>query len=392
MTGPARNTTEGAPGDRHRDTLDVYERRAAEWERKRPARLDEAGAFTAALGERTDLPDGPVVDLGCGPGWHLPALPPGTLAVDGAAAMLTRVPAHEPDAPRVQADLRALPFRRHTLRAVWANKSYVHLRRSLVPMALWDLHRSLGVGGLAHLGLFGGDREHEGFDADDFAGRSFSSWPEPLLHDALVGAGFAVEALQSPDRDASPDEVPYLLARVRRERTLADTVGPRMRLLLVGLNPSLHAADSGVGFSGPTNRGWPALLASGLATTDRDPVALLRDHGIGMTDLVKRTTARASELSGDEYREGLERLDRLSAWLQPSAVCIIGLGGWRAAVDRRAAAGEQHHTVGGRPVWVMPNPSGLNAHVGVADLADHLLSAAGLADRYGGDSIRGDRR
>jgi len=382
VSGPAAGDR-GSPPDRHGDTLAVYEARAADWERRRPPRLDGARAFTAEVGPGAQGPPGAVVDLGCGPGWHLPVLPAGTVAVDGAAAMLHRVPSHAPRAPRAQADLRALPFRRHALRAAWANKSYVPLRRSLVPMALWDLHRALAVGGVAHLGLFGGDREHEGFDADEFAGRSFSLWPEPLLRDVLAGAGFDLLSLEAPDADRG-DEVPYLLARLRRERTLADTVGPGMRLLLVGLNPSLHAADRGVGFSGPSNRGWPALLAAGLATVGRDPVALLVDHGIGMTDLVKRATARASELSDEEYREGLGRLERLCAWLQPAAVCMVGLGGWRAAVDRRATAGEQERTLGGRPVWVMPNTSGLNAHAGLDDLAGHLRAAAALADRYGG--------
>lgn len=390
MSGPAAGDR-GSPRDRHRDTLAVYEARAADWERRRPPRLEGARAFATEVGDAAHGPPGAVVDLGCGPGWHLPVLPPGTVAADGAAAMLRRVPSHAPGAPRAQVDLRALPFRRHALRAAWANKSYVHLRRSSVPLALWDLHRALAVGGVAHLGLFGGDREHEGFDADEFAGRSFSLWPEPLLRDVLVGAGFTVLSLGATAAGRGGDEVPYLLARLRRERTLADTVGPGMRLLLVGLNPSLHAADRGVGFSGPSNRGWPALLAAGLATVDRDPVALLADHAIGMTDLVKRATARASELSDEEYREGLGRLERLCAWLKPAAVCMVGLGGWRAAVDRRATAGEQERTLGGRPVWVMPNPSGLNAHTSLEDLAAHLRAAAALADRYGGTPTGGSR-
>jgi len=389
--------------DRHRRTLEVYEGRALEWQDRRPPRLDGAERFTADLSTDVDLsaggtdtaegtlatdgsaadrslPPGATVDLGCGPGWHLPALPPGTVAVDGAAAMLDLVAGHSPDSPRVRADLRALPFARHSLRAVWANKSYVHLQRSLVPLALWDLHRAMAVGAVAHLGLFGGDREHEGFDDDPFAGRSFSLWPTDLLCDVVVGAGFELLALHEPGRDTHRGEAPHLAARLRRRRTLADTVGPGMRLLLVGLNPSMHAADSGVGFSGPGNRGWPALLASGLATVDRDPVHLLGHHGIGMTDLVKRATAKAAELRPEEYRDGLARLERLCAWLQPAAVCVIGLTGWRHAVDRRAVAGEQPGTLGGRPVWLMPNPSGLNAHVTVGDLAGHLRAAASLAD------------
>ncbi len=174
--------------------------------------------------------------------------------------------------------------------------------------------------------------------------------------------------------------MPRLDVRMRRARTLADTVGPHMHLLIVGLNPSLHAADSGIGFSGPSNRGWPALMASGLATTDRDPLALWRDHRIGMTDLVKRATARASELSAADYRTGLVRLERLCAWLRPRAVCIVGLTGWRAAVDRRAQVGRQPRRLGGRPVWVMPNPSGLNTHASLAELVENLQAASSLAE------------
>ena len=133
-----------------------------------------------------------------------------------------------------------------------------------------------------------------------------------------------------------------------------------------------HRADRGFGDGLPK--------AQGLATVDRDPVHLLGHHGIGMTDLVKRATAKAAELRPEEYRDGLARLERLCAWLQPAAVCVIGLTGWRHAVDRRAVAGEQPGTLGGRPVWLMPNPSGLNAHVTVGDLAGHLRAAASLAD------------
>ena len=79
-----------------------------------------------------------------------------------------------------------------------------------------------------------------------------------------------------------------------------------------------------------------------------------------MTDLVKRATPRAAELTRDEYREGFARVERLCAWLQPAAVCFVGLAGWRAAADRHAQPGWQSE-VGGRPVYVMPSTSGLNA-------------------------------
>ena len=148
-----------------------------------------------------------------------------------------------------------------------------------------------------------------------------------------------------------------------------------MRLLVCGLNPSLHAADAGVGFVTPGNRFWPAALAVGLATVDRDPWHAIRHHGMGMTDLAKRATRRADELAPDEYRDGLARVDRLCARLQPAAVCMVGLAGWRTAVDRKAGAGWQERRLGGRPVYVMPSTSGLNAHSRPADLADHLATA-----------------
>jgi TDG/mug DNA glycosylase family protein len=151
-----------------------------------------------------------------------------------------------------------------------------------------------------------------------------------------------------------------------------------MRLLVCGLNPSLRAADAGVGFVTPGNRFWPAALAAGLVTVDRDPWAAAR-AGIGMTDLVKRATPRAAELTRAEYREGLARVERLVRWLQPGAVCFVGLAGWRAAVDRNALTGPQREALGGRPTYVMPSTSGLNARVPLAELTAHLEAAAALA-------------
>src|SRR5690606_26852008 len=102
---------------------------------------------------------------------------------------------------------------------------------------------------------------------------------------------------------------------------------------------------------------------------------------MGMTDLVKRATATAAELTAGEYRFGLARVERLVRWLRPRAVCFVGLAGWRAAVDRRATAGVQPVEVGGVPVYVMPSTSGLNARTPLAELTDHLRAAARLADR-----------
>jgi TDG/mug DNA glycosylase family protein len=158
---------------------------------------------------------------------------------------------------------------------------------------------------------------------------------------------------------------------------LADTVGPGMRVLLVGLNPSEYAADAGVGFARPGNRFWPAALESGLVTRTHDPFHALRFDGVGMTDLVKRATPKADALSADEFRLGAARVERLVEWLQPAKVCFVGLSGYRAARDRNAIAGWQDAAFGGRPAYVMPNPSGLNAHATHAILADHLRAVAG---------------
>ena len=362
----------------HDPTCDVYERRAGEWmERRAPADIDRDEVLGSALATEARAPVGaPLVDLGCGPGWHVPLLGPRAVAADAAISMLALVPEHAPGIPRLALDLRALPLRRASLAGALASKSYVHVQRSGVPLALHDLHRSLVVGAPVSFVLFAGDAEHEEFEDDAFEGRRFSLWPEELLRAVIEGAGFIVdEWREAPTRRGAVEYV----VRCTRARTLADTVGPGMRLLVIGLNPSLYAADVGVGFARPGNRFWPALLTTGLAERDRDPVHALTAHGIGMTDLVKRATARADELTADEYRNGLARVERIVEWLEPLAVCVVGLAGWRAAVDRRAQPGVQPSRLGGRPTYVMPSTSGANAHRNPDSLAAHLLAAMGLA-------------
>ena len=163
-------------------------------------------------------------------------------------------------------------------------------------------------------------------------------------------------------------------------RPLPDRIGPGLRLLMCGLNPSLHAVEAGLGYATPGNRFWPAMLAAGLVTRDRDWEHALTVHRVGMTDLVARATPRASALTRDEYQEGLAELDGKCRRWRPGAVCFVGLAGWRAAVDRRAVAGPQAREVGGRPVYVMPSTSGLNAATPLSVLVEHLRAAAALAD------------
>ena len=176
-----------------------------------------------------------------------------------------------------------------------------------------------------------------------------------------------------------------------RLRTLPDVVGAQMRLLFVGLNPSLYSADRGVPFARPGNRFWPALLAAGALTRDRDPEDALERHGFGFTDLVKRASASADELSRAEYLEGAARLRALVEWLAPAGVCFVGLTGYRAAIAPRATTGWQDELFAGRPAYVMPNPSGRNAHARPAELADHVRAAL-RGPRVAPDRVKPTRR
>ncbi|HEX4867108.1 MAG TPA: uracil-DNA glycosylase family protein [Acidimicrobiales bacterium] len=350
-----------------RPTVDRYEAEAARYEAQRTPRHR---AQAEALGARVE--GGLAVDLGSGPGWYTDALGQPAVALDAAFAMLRRTREVAPSCLPVQADLSALPFRRGSLHGAWARNTYVHLRAVDVPAALADLHAALAVGAPVELTFFGGDREgRDVFPEDDLPGRWFSTWSRDRLEDVILGAGFELEELAESGSAGEP----VLTVRATRARTLPDTVGPDLRLLVCGLNPSLHAADAGVGFVTPGNRFWPAALAVGLVTRDRDPRHALGAHRVGMTDLVKRATPRADALTRAEYLEGVARLDRLGAWLRPAAVCVVGLAGWRAAVHRTAQPGWQDRTLGGAPVYVMPSTSGLNATTSLSDLTHHLRLA-----------------
>jgi TDG/mug DNA glycosylase family protein len=286
--------------------------------------------------------------------------------------MLALARSHAPEALLVQGDLEALPFRAGALAGAWARASYLHVPAPRLPLALADLHRALAPDAAVELALKRGPDGWGELDADRFAGRRFGRWEPERLADVVAGGGFLLDDVAADDE--------WIWVRARRGRMLADTVGAGMRLLVCGLNPSLYTADAGVGYARPGNRFWPAALASGLLTRDRDPLAALRDHGVGMTNLVLRATPRADEVSPLEYRQGTARVERLVRWLRPRAVCVVGITGWRIAVDRKAAVGLQPRRFGGRPVYVMPNTSGLNAHAKPADYAHHLRAAAELAN------------
>lgn len=347
-------------------TVEVYERSAGRYAAARPVSDQRRPAGFAAA-----IPRGALrLDLGCGPGHHLPLLGEPIIAADAAAAMLDEVGRRAPSALRVRCDLEALPFRRDSLAGAWASKAHQHIPADRLPMALADLHRVLRVGARLDLTVFEG--EGTMISEDDFPGRFFTWWTARDLEDLLVGAGFELDELTTPT-DGTHRRIE---ATATRARTLADTVGPDMRLLCCGLNPSVYSADAGGAFARPGNRFWPALRSGGLATAELDPLRLLREHNIGLTDLVKRATARADALTPDEYREGLTRVERLCQRLAPAVLCMVGLTGWRTAVDRAATVGWQAGPLGGVPVYVMPSTSGANAHATPDALAGHLSAAA----------------
>ena len=352
-----------------RATVERYETDGLRWAANRPpaARRDAARAFGAALG------DGPVrLDVGAGAGRHTVDLGAPVVALDAARSMLAELGRVAPHAWRVQADVEALPLRRGVASAAWSNMTYHHLPRARVPLALADLHAALEVGSPFEVQVLHGDYEGDAYPPDDIGGRYFGAWDEADLRDVLVGAGFEVVA--------SEVEGDVVRASARRARSLADTVGAGMRLLVCGLNPSVFSADRGVGYARPGNRFWPAAVAAGLVRRPLDARHALVADGVGITDLCKRATVASAELSADEYREGAGRVERLVRWLAPRAVCFVGLEGWRAAVDRRAVAGPQPDGFGGRPAYVMPSTSGLNAHSRLDDLVAHLRAAAALGD------------
>jgi TDG/mug DNA glycosylase family protein len=170
-------------------------------------------------------------------------------------------------------------------------------------------------------------------------------------------------------------------------RTIPDLVGPGLRVLFSGINPSLYSAATGHHFARPGNRFWPALHLSGFTPRLLHPSeqAGLPAMGLGITNVVARATARADELSPAELVEGGEILAALTARWRPRRLAVLGVTAYRTAFGRRTAAiGPQDETVGGVPVWVLPNPSGLNAHFQLDGLAAEfarLLAAVDAGDR-----------
>jgi double-stranded uracil-DNA glycosylase len=163
-----------------------------------------------------------------------------------------------------------------------------------------------------------------------------------------------------------------------RGASVPDLVGPGLRLLFVGINPGLWTAATSTHFAHPGNRYYPALLRGGVidrridrgvGMTDDDRRYLI-GRGIGITNLVARATPRASEITAEELRDGARRLREFVAEHRPKVVAIAGVTAYRSAFDDpRAGPGRQPEPLGTAELWVVPNPSGLNAHETIDTLA-----------------------
>ncbi|MCW2762672.1 MAG: mismatch-specific uracil-DNA glycosylase [Marmoricola sp.] len=173
-----------------------------------------------------------------------------------------------------------------------------------------------------------------------------------------------------------------------RDVEVPDLLGDDLRLLFVGINPGLWTAAVQTHFAHPANRFYPALLRSGILTepvspsdgmTDEDRDRF-RERGLGITNLVPRATARAAELTAAELRVGGQRLRELVRTRRPRVVAILGITAYRQAFGHtRAKLGRQDETFDGAELWVVPNPSGLNAHETIASLAEAYAEPARAA-------------
>jgi double-stranded uracil-DNA glycosylase len=156
------------------------------------------------------------------------------------------------------------------------------------------------------------------------------------------------------------------------DKTVPDVIARDLQVLFCGINPGLYSAHSGHHFARPGNRFWPALHAGGFTprllhpSEERELLAL----GYGITNVVERASAAADELSIEELTAGGKRLRARVKRYKPQYLAVLGVGAYRVAFDRpKAVLGLQPEGIGETKVWVVPNPSGLNAHYRAADLA-----------------------
>ena len=165
---------------------------------------------------------------------------------------------------------------------------------------------------------------------------------------------------------------------------MPDVIGPGLRVLFVGINPGRHSGAAGHHFAGPANRFWTVLHLAGFTERRLPPAEECRllERGIGITNLVARTTAGAADLGREELRAGGLRLAATVDRDRPAVVAVLGLGAYRTAFARpRAAVGPQAEGIAGSALWVLPNPSGLQAHYQLPELVALFSKLRKAVDR-----------
>jgi TDG/mug DNA glycosylase family protein len=172
-----------------------------------------------------------------------------------------------------------------------------------------------------------------------------------------------------------------------QNKNVRDVIAPGLRVLFCGINPGLYSGATGHHFARPGNRFWPTLHEAGFTPRLLHPSEEreLLEYGFGITNLVPRATATADELTPDELVAGQRRLKSKVKRYQPQVVAVLGISAYRTAFAQKdAVPGQQPERLADAVVWVLPNPSGLNAHYQLANLVEHFrtLRQAVERDRY----------
>jgi TDG/mug DNA glycosylase family protein len=176
---------------------------------------------------------------------------------------------------------------------------------------------------------------------------------------------------------ARPLERPWVPTRQQLQaahgKTLPDLIAPNLRVLFAGINPGLYTAAVGHHFGRPGNRFWPTLYQAGFTPRLLSPFEEkeLLPLGYGITNVVDHATAAADELTTADYLDGGKRLEAKVKKYKPRVLAVLGVGAYRAAFGRKTAkVGRQDERIGDTTIWVLPNPSGLNAHFQKPEMAN----------------------
>lgn len=203
-------------------------------------------------------------------------------------------------------------------------------------------------------------------------------------HTLASGKGIQQPLAQTESSMEQPFKPTKQQLQEARDKTVPDVIAPGLRVLFCGINPGLYTAAVGHHFARPGNRFWPALHQSGFTSHQLSPFEERRllERGYGIVNIVSRATARADELSPEELAEGGVKLDEKVRIYHPCFVAVLGISAYRMAFRHpQAVLGFQQENLGKSACWVLPNPSGLNAHYLMKDLVRLFAALKTAVDR-----------